>query len=82
MAEGDPDRQVGEALVKRRAERALEVGVLDHQRRAVGAADVVTVLRPGERCRAELGHGGEPRQASRPSKIRLAPGRSAGDAAW
>ena len=78
VAEDDPRRQVGEALVQRRAERALEVGVLDHDRRAVGAADVIVVVRSGDRCGAEFGHGDEPRQASRPSKIRLAPGRSAG----
>ncbi len=71
---------------QRRAVRALEVGVLDHQRRRSRPADVVVVGRRRNRRRAELAQRalGRPaprrrRRPARPSKIRFAPGSSLGD---
>ncbi len=71
------------------AVRALEVRVLDQERRAVRAAHVVVLGQPGYRRGTEVAHRPAPDRcarrlrplACRPSKIRFAPGRSPGESA-
>ena len=90
VAEHQPDRQVGQALVQGSAVGTLEVGVLDQQH--AGRPGRGRGRRPGRRDRrraARSAHGrpgrrragpdGPPAQPPRASKIRLAPGRSPGE---
>ena len=70
---------VAQLLLQRRAERALEVGVDDHQALRRRPAHVVLRTGRGQRCRAEAAQ--RAGAASSASKIRLAPGSSPGDVA-
>jgi hypothetical protein len=67
VAEHDPQRVPAKAPVQRRAERALEVGVFDHQPSVGRASDVVRGRRLGDRRRAEVRHSGRRRSGSRPA---------------
>src|SRR4051794_17159015 len=78
VAERHAQRQPPQAVLERRAERALEVRVDDDERRVLRAADVVLGREGRQRCRAEAA---QTAAASRASKIRLAPGRSPGEGA-
>jgi hypothetical protein len=62
-----------------RAKGALEVAVLDHEWTLGRAAEVILLGDERRRRRAEVPHAAG--TTSRPSKIRFAPGSSAGEAA-
>ncbi len=78
MAEGTAQGQTIQSGFEHRAERALEVGVHDDQRRPLGATHVVIETDGSKRRAAQRFD----QPAASASKIRLAPGRSLGEAAW
>ena len=74
---GSTPARVVQPQVERRAVRALEVRVDDHQRGALRPAQAVVGVRGRGWRRAQVG---QARRRRSPSKIRLAPGRSPGEA--
>jgi hypothetical protein len=80
VPERHAQRQILQAHVERGTERTLEIGVLDHRRPVGGTAGVIVGAERWKGSRAEVA--GARRQAASPSKIRFAPGSSAGEDAW
>ncbi len=62
MPERDSERTILEPRVKHRAERALEVRVLDHERSLRGAPDMVVLADRPDRCGAQVRHRGAERR--------------------